>query len=271
MTRTLRVLLVCCAVATAWPASSQAQIKSLLKKKAAAQITGEDKASDGKSPKAGPQFGGDLVELAGPVLEDFVAAHALENQLIRDFRQQLTRYKPGEEVEACQKQLAMTPEAQKIMLQIANLGENATAADVLRANEKIGREMEALTKSKCGESIDAVWPQYKRAQRMADFRDQAALAFDSALDARVAVRPSGPFAGEYTWESQKKPTRKYPTADERVTAFCAAYFGKTLQRQTGAFWYVQGSSPGNFFIYTDDEYDALIKKCKQIEHEEEHG
>jgi hypothetical protein len=266
MTRKLIALLVCAVVVLAVPAHTEAQgIKGLIKKKVTSEAKGEEKAADkSKSgqPKAGPQFGGDLIEITAPVAEDFITARRLQVRLMKELRKELVAYKTPEQYRACGQQVAASPEMQKIIMSLANVPENASEAVMKRAMEKMNADMVALNKAKCGGNIDEDWPQYKRAARVAAIQEEAATAFDAALAARAAGT-HGPAVGESIWEYAVEPSRKYSLAEERIDAFCEARSHGPLERDPRGFYFVKGSGQGMYFLYSDAEHDSITKICEQ--------
>lgn len=240
MTRTLRALLVCTIAAFVLPASGDAQIKGLLKKKVTSGLKGDGQADNVKAAtKAGPTFGDGLLEITAAVGEDLQAALRLELERRNEFRKELAAYKTPEAYDDCKRQVESSPEAQKIMMaHLGNVPEGASSEEMQRVVQKMEEEKNAMVKRKCGANIDEEWPGAKRDARVAAIEREAGSRFEEA--------------------------NAYALLKERVPPFCKAYEAGEITIEPGKPVSIPGWGKGNYWVYSAEEAEFLAKNCKEL-------
>jgi hypothetical protein len=172
----------------------------------------------------GVQFNERVVELTEPVVRGLLTGLDREIALLTEFRDLLETYKTSEEYDVCQRQVAMSPESQKIVMQIANLPTNSTMEQVQRVTEKMNTDINALLKRRCGDNIDEEWPPGKRMERVKEIHQQAAAAAGLLLPGTPPPPPrrGGPWIDDATTETVQASgsTAPYDIALERIDAYC---------------------------------------------------
>lgn len=218
------------------PAPAQAQISKLIKKKIGGAVTGSDK------PTGEPQglvFSARVVRLTETVLKGFMKGQQMEVAQLTEFSELLATFPMIEEYDGCNKGVPLSPEAQKIAMQIASLPANATSEQTQRVADKVTADMDALVAKKCGGSIAEEWPDAKRQARVGEIHESAAGAAGLLLILDSQGRPVGPsddagpsfgFAGfapdaaakgRDDRAQNKKSTAPYDIVQERISAWCA--------------------------------------------------
>jgi len=183
MTRIL--LLACAAVVLAAPRPLEAQLGGLLRgrvtdaaKKAAGVESEPAPKPDGAKPGAPkpvalPTDDPSVIPITDQVLEGF--ARSLQTEI--DLRQQLFKELEGREAavkkhEACKQQVAGSPEAQAIMMQLGNMPDNATTETMMQVMAKMEKDQVALVLKRCGPDPAAI----NTSQRLEEIRVKAAAA-----------------------------------------------------------------------------------------------
>jgi hypothetical protein len=254
-------LLLCAIVAFSGAARVEAQgIGGLIKKKVE-----EAKKPDTKADAQTPSIhGGDVLPITSTLLVGFKRGLDTELELRKEFLQVLSAYKTPQQYRACTSETAMTEEAQKILGIFANLPENATAADVQRATEKMGAEMNALVKKRCGGDVNADWPPNKRREKLTEIEAKAAAAVDPAaiptpdLNDEPAETP-----GDMHPTAAGVTPRQYGMLKERVARFCME-MDKGNIKLDGKTVTFAGSGTNINWVYTASEAEELWKKCKEV-------
>lgn len=186
MTRSFTILLLCALGAAAGPATADAQLRDLIKKKVTSAVTGEK--TNGNDAKAYQVLGfkeGQQDMLTEEAVEDFNTAVKEEIRLRKELRQQLLAYKSPQQYQACAREFEASPEAQKIMLSFS-IPDNATVEQLMQAQQKLANEKMAAQQRKCGPDINTEWPVAKRQARVSEIRKAGEAAFREARAARAA-------------------------------------------------------------------------------------
>ncbi len=174
----------------------------------------------------------DVVPITQESTARFAGALDVEIRLRGEFRTLLASFKTREEYQACQAEVAMSPEAQKISMRVAELPDNASAADLQKLMLKSSRDLEALVEKRCG-ADPSQWNQATSAQRLQGDRGRGLGRLRAARrcrrggrGGRGAARPLVG-AGRATPRTDAHPhLRKYAIAKERWIPFCAAEAAK---------------------------------------------
>jgi hypothetical protein len=251
-------LFVGVAVLLAFTAPADAQIGGLIKKKVA-EVTGDKKAEAATQERASQDP--DVLPMTDAVVTSFAAGLRTEIALRDEFRKVLATYKTREQYNKCTSELAMTEEGQKIVLQFANLPDNATSADIQRITEKMNVEMNALMKKHCGTHVDEEWPGPKRSAKLQEIEAKA------AAEVKAGEEPDASLDGdvEETWAetAARASVRQYQILKERVVPFCKEYEKGTIKLD-GKPVKFPGSGNNMYWVYTAEEAAALAKRCKEL-------
>ncbi len=170
------------------------QVSGLLKKKIKEAAKAPDKnveKADQPAAGQGPQFNERMVELTTPVVAGMLKGLDTEIAQLTEFKQLLGAYKTEDQYEDCTQSVARLPDAQKIMMQIANLPSNATSEQVQATTEKMNTAMNELIAKTCGASIEADWPTNKRQEKVAEIHRKAAVAAGLLLRGSSQGQPGG--------------------------------------------------------------------------------
>jgi hypothetical protein len=131
--------------------------------------------------------------------------------------------------DACQQELAVSPEVQKLMETLGSQPENQTAAEATAAMEKFGTAMEALLKGKCGPTPSEVGSRLEN-------RFSAAAKLLSDCDARI---------------------------EEHAYRFCQLTPSEQASAQNGGLR-VPGTGSNVFWVYTEAEARAYAPRCAPL-------
>lgn len=254
----------------AMPHPAHAQLGGLIKKKVTEAVKAPDKGKDvgqeKHEPGQGPVFDDIVVRITEPVMKGFLKGKRLEVEQLTDFKNVLLKYRSEEDYDACTKSIAMTPEGQKIALQMASMPPGSSAQEVQKLIEKMNLDMNALVARKCGASILTEWPDYNRQQKVNEIHENGAEAAGLLLfldeqgrpvkggsDATFSQGSDGDGGGNLALEGNelaigletsvlqgqknstrnKKSTKRYDTVDERLRAWCAMKKATGYQPQPG--------------------------------------
>jgi hypothetical protein len=258
-------------VASAVPA--EAQIGGFLKKKAkeAAQAPVKQEQAKQQSDEAAASAlsDPDIVPITQESTVRFRKALGIELRLRGEFRTFLASLKTREEYDACKSEFMMSPEAQQASMQMLNLGDKATPADMQKAMMKAAADVEALTKKRCGGDPSA-WNGAKRNERLQEIEGEASDAFGPPGAAPPAgdglvVLPPGPSASSAEAEpADAHPyRRKYALAKERWIPFCNGM--ATAPDATGKGKYATVKGEGNgVYVYSSEEAAVMAANCVDV-------
>jgi hypothetical protein len=185
-----------------------------------------------------------------------------ELRLRKEFQQLLASYKTPEQYDACQAEVGMSEEGQKIMSQMTTLKDPVKPEDLQRVIEKMDVEMKALLKNKCGDDIRFVWPEGKQSEKLAEIEVKAAEAVDPSAEPPgpdldgSSVGAGEPFAaGIDIWS--------YRVLKERIPPFCIAY-EKGAIKLDGNPVSIPGHGTRVFWVYSAQEAAFLAPRCKEF-------
>lgn len=178
-------------------------------------------------------------EITKEMLEDFRTGLTTELRLLEAFRKELAAYPPAEQYRACEQQLSASGEMMELLMRPGAIPNGATPEQMNRIVEKLGLEVKALLKRKCGASIEADWSPSNRGQRRYEIHEAGEKAFEAARAARAA-RPRGPDAGHDEPASMELGPLSggplYATLKDELGAFCELWHAKLIiQNAPGQF------------------------------------
>lgn len=214
--------------------SVEAQFGGLIKKKIGEAVGGNTpkpapESDQGTSGSAlGCDVSGDAMDR---LLKGMEAEHAAREAALKDF----AGTKSPEQYQACQTELLLSPEGQKISEALLSLPENATPVDFQNVMTKVGADMQALTQQKCGPSSN-------------DTRDQVTRKFDDARDI-------GP--------QTAKMTECYARIEEHALSFCQLPESEQTKAQNGGLK-VPGTGKDVYWVFTVDEAKAYKPRCERL-------
>lgn len=147
----------------------------------------------------------------------------MEIKLLEEFAAELKTFRSPEVYSACVDNLAMSPEAQRIAMRVGALPENATAEQAQNALTKMGEDMQALMKTKCGADVNEEWPQHKRDERLKTIVSRAAAATGPVSDTTRGRGGPAPEDEFFDLADQQRAMTdvEYKVWQERVEAYCA--------------------------------------------------
>lgn len=283
MTRSFTILLLCALGAAAGPATADAQLRDLIKKKVTSAVTGEKtNANDAKAYQALGFKQGQQDMLTEEAVEDFNNAVKEEIRLRKELRQQLLAYKSPQQYQACAREFEASPEAQKIMMSFS-IPDNATVEQLMQAQQKLANEKLAAQQRKCGPDMNAEWPLAKRQARLSEIRKAGEAAFREARAARAArdaqevqEAPTGRTAGGPSAEplpvidATDDPDDFYNWMWDIVKAFCKSLDdGLIVRNQNGEFMFgFSHPTPFSHFM-TQREASALHGGCVYVKTHDE--
>lgn len=213
------------------PRTTDAQLGGLIKKKVGEAVKGPEKSPETKpeGSQGATPFGSDVLEITQPVLDGFVRGLTLEVKLRKEFRDELSKYPTQAQYDACEGQVAVSEEGQKVAMQMTKLPENASVAETQRVMEQMSKDMAALVKKRCPFN-PADWPDNKRGERLSEIRVKAAAAAapvggpgpreEDVLEDDTAERASFLFPVS-SQAATGLTVRQYEILLERIERFCA--------------------------------------------------
>jgi hypothetical protein len=151
----------------------------------------------------------------------------------------------------------MSPEMMKIVQDMADTNANASTEQLMKAQQKMATDMQAMLTQRCGTD-----PQKTQGQRFERLRQIEAEASDVAM-------PSGykPPVGS---DSGTRPfARGYGMLKERIPVFCATDKKASAPTQIAVgtekmtVVKVQGQG-GQEYVFRQDEVDALNAGCARV-------
>lgn len=280
MTRSFTILLLCALSAAARPATADAQLRDLLKKKVTSAVTGEKtSANDARAYQVLGFKEGQQDMLTEAAVEDFSTAVKEEIRLRKELRQQLLAYKSPQQYQTCAREFEASPEAQKIMLSFS-IPENATVEQLLQAQQKLANEKMAAQQRKCGPDINADWPVAKRQARVSEIRKAGEAAFREARaargardeqEARTGRTGGGPSVEPpLVFGATEDPDDFYNWMWDIVKAFCKSLDdGLIVQDKNGDFTFgFSHPKPFSHFM-TQREASALHSGCVYVKTHDE--
>jgi hypothetical protein len=114
-----------------------------------------------------------VIPITDKVLEGFERAIRTELSLRDELRKELEARDAAEKKHAaCKQEAAASPEAQQIIMQLANAPENATTEQMMEMMAQMAQDQEALVLKKCG----PVPAPINTAQRLLDIEQRAAAS-----------------------------------------------------------------------------------------------
>ncbi|HEX6051589.1 MAG TPA: hypothetical protein VFZ21_20120 [Gemmatimonadaceae bacterium] len=248
------------------PGRIDAQIGGLIKKKVTESVKGGDRKG-GKEEAAANETA--KSKMPRPITANTFVAFKKGLTVQRDKQQETLKFLAGitpvEKYRSCAANVMMTPEGQKIVLQIPTPPDDATVQQLQAYGEKLGAEMKKLTDKQCGEDPSKYDFQWRR-DRFTEARVAAVAAFSAALDS-----PSGSGGGPYLAVDLEGMQQQQGRDDnyffdlliEWTPPFCR--LSKAAQQAAAENGIaVQGSSKGLNYVYTAMEARLLMPQCEEI-------
>jgi hypothetical protein len=267
---------------------AEAQLGGLLKNKAKEAVQSpakKDEAKPRSDAAAAALSAPNVVPITQDVIDRFKTGLNVEIKLRGEFRTFLASLKTPQQLQQCKLEVMMSPEGQKISMQMANLADNTPPAELQKVMMKAGTEIEALTTKVCG-TDPTEWNDTKRADRLRDIegqasdaaappgfvapgRDTPALPVDASRDdAEGRGGPSMPEKGsvlEHVAGAQGMPhpyLLAYALLKERIPPFCVV-FASVMKEGDVTYHYIPGLGKG-VWVYSNDEARVLAKNCQTI-------
>ena len=113
-----------------------------------------------------------VVEISDGVLATLERTLLAEIRLQGELMKELAAMKTPEQYNACKGEVAASPEAQKYVMRLGEIPENATAEQMQNMMLQMGKELEALTLKRCGPDV-AQFNDSWRYKRLQEIRRQA--------------------------------------------------------------------------------------------------
>lgn len=159
-------------------------------------------------------------------------------------RKFLATLKSKEEYNACQQKVAASPEAQKVMMMVGDVPENATMEDMQKVTEKMNTQIAALLRKHCGEDPSKYSADQFVRSAIAKGSDTAALGDDLAYHA---------------WK-------------EWVVEFCRYIeklkdqpdYEQKLAKIKDEGLRIPGQGTGIYFVYSATEANLLLERCEHL-------
>jgi len=265
----MRVTLLglCLAVVAAMAATTpaEAQLGGLMRR---AKEAAEKKAAE-KDPRAPDPSASTQNPFADPAvvfitqdqLGRFEKALQYEIDQRNALRKSLAAATTQEEYQACNLSVGTSPEMMKMIQDMADSSANGTAEQIMKAQQKMYADMQAIVTKKCGPD-----PQQAQNSQVERLRQIEAEASDVAM-------PSGytPPAGMETAGAAGKPrpfARPYGMLKERIPVFCATdkkmSAPTTITVGTEKMTVVRVQGQGQQYVYRQDEVDTLNAGCARV-------
>jgi len=270
--------------------SADAQLGGLLKKKAKEVAQSPVKKEETKPPSdeaaARALSQPDVVPITQDSTDRFKKGLNVEITLRDEFRTFLASLKTREQYDTCKGESVMSPEGQKIGMQMLNLPDNASPAEMQKVMMKSGADLEALTTKRCGRD-PAEWDDARRAERLREIRGQAS---DAAMPPGY-VAPAGDASGESAGASPdaaeglanhgillagpsmfslfEPPAMPHPfqiayaMMTERWPVFCEWLTAKTKKTDEGSYQKVPGVGNGTY-VYSKAEAEVMSANCPSV-------
>lgn len=254
-----------------------AQIGGLIKKKVSDAVKAPEKPADpakAESKQGLVNGNPDVLEITQPVLEGLIRGLNVEVSLRKDFAAELKKYPTRQQYDDCQRQVAMSEEAQKLAQPMVNLPETATAEQRKQVMDKFSSEVAALVKRKCPlNPADAP----NKEKRLTEIKVKAAEAAGpnagsddhasqaSEVSVALGVNSVSETMIEFRALAGLTP-RQYELLLERIQRFCEELKNASDKGFPGAGGVsIPGSGNKVFWIYTATEAKTLSREnCQRV-------
>jgi hypothetical protein len=278
MTRFATALVVVAVLSLPAPYSAHAQLGGLIKKKVTEAVKGPEKKPDQQPNATGSNSdsplgsNSDILEITEPVFAGVIRGLETELRLQSEFRAELAKYPTQEQYNQCLVKVAQNPEYMKIMERAGNLPANVTPDQAMAAQKKMSSELEALTDKTCPvKPVDMVWPNGKRAERLAEIHVKAAEAAGSESSASNAEGFGEAVAFMFAYEVApaiafaRWNENQYSIAIERVDRLCDYNNSPTGGTSNDGKLMIPGSGVKIFWIFTARESGVLnAANCRRF-------
>lgn len=268
----IAVALLGAAVMTAVAVPAEAQLGGFLKQKAKeaakAPVAQEQNKQQSEDAAARALSQPDIVPITQESTDRFKTGLTLELKLRGEFRTFLASLKTREEYDACKGEVAMSPEAQQLSMQLLNLPDKATPADMQKLMTKIATDLEALTRKRCGND-PAEWNQNKRAERLREIQGEASDAAAPPGYVAPARDEPAPISGPWAVTFAEAPAGPHPfqiayaMMTERWPVFCDWYASQTKKEDGGAYQKIPGVGNG-VYVFSKDEAKVMPANCPSV-------
>jgi len=249
-----------------FPGDLDAQIGGLIKKKVTESVKGGEKKGVKEETAANET---DQSKMPRPITANTFVAFKKGLTVQRDKQQETLKFLAGvtplETYKSCTTTILMTPEGQKVALQMPSPPDNATVEQLQAYAQKLAAEMTKLTDKKCGED-PAKYHNYQwKMDRFTEARTAAIAAFSAALD-KPSGNGGGPFLAFDLDEHPQQPRDDnyfYDLLIEWTPPFCR--LSKAAQQAAAEKGIaVAGAGKGNNYVYTAMEARLLMPQCEEI-------
>src|SRR5688572_368679 len=113
-----------------------------------------EKGGDAKSAVDAAFDDPNVTELTDGVLDALERTLETEIKLQGELMKELAAMKTPEEYNACKQEAAASPEAQKIIMKLGELGENPSPGQMQNAMAEMAKENQALVLKRCGPDVN---------------------------------------------------------------------------------------------------------------------
>jgi hypothetical protein len=157
----------------------------------------------------------------------------------------LASLKTPEAYRACQTELAMSPEMQKVMMSMGELPENATADQVQKHTAKVSAQMESLLVKKCGPDPGSYHPEQFVRAAVGKGQDASGLGKD-----------------DYTYHTWKEWVLEFCNYVEKLKKDKDA--AQKLAKIKDEGLRIPGQGTGIYFVYSASEANLLLERCDAL-------
>jgi len=277
-------------IASAMPV--EAQLGGLIRRGAdAAKKQAEPKTEQPAATQSDPFADPAVVRITQDQARRFQQALQYEvdkrNELRAELKKAAGNMKSPEEYTKCSQEYATSPEAMKLVQDMADKSADGSADALMKNMKAMQTEMEAGKTKRCGVDPRTTGTEAKIAERLRQIEGEASdVAMPPGWTPRAALAPPGPNAplfaamGLRTGSLAGVPEaaagraaqgpmipvtahpflRAYAMLKERVPRFCES----KQRNESNNLIQVQGASAGNNYVFAKEEADALSGTCNPI-------
>ena len=211
----------------------EAQFGGLIKKKIGEAVGGDKTKPANEQPRPTSALGCDVTgDAMDRLLKGLEAERAARDAALKD----LANMTSPAQYQACQAELAMSPEGQKVFEGMTSLPENASAADTQNAMTKFAADMQALLQKQCGPDPNTTRNEFTR-----KYEDSRNVGSQTA-----------------------NMTDCYAKIEEHAFSFCQLPESEQTKAENGGLK-VPGTGTDVFWIFAEDEARAYKPRCERLE------
>jgi hypothetical protein len=210
----------------------EAQFGGLIKKKIGEAVGGDKTKPESEPARPASALGCDV---SGDAMDRLLKGMEAERAAREAALKELASAKSPAQYQACQAELAMSPEGQKIFETMASQPENASAADAQKAMATFASEMQALLEKQCGPE-----PSKTRNEFARKYEDSRNVGSQTA-----------------------NMTDCYAKIEEHAFSFCQLPESEQTKAENGGLK-VPGTGTDVFWIFAEDEARAYKPRCERL-------